>query len=109
MEEVEQANRLAVERCHRVLSILSQPRDQVQNRNLMVETGEAVLRFKKVVSLLHNGLGHARVRKNRKLQVPFSQSILLDNPNCFKNNKLNHDQLKKVVMLSKILIILVNL
>ncbi|KAL1367457.1 hypothetical protein HN51_021521 [Arachis hypogaea] len=101
MEEVEQANRLAVESCHRVLSILSQPRDQVQNRNLMVETGEAVLRFKKVVSLLQNGLGHARVRKHRKLQVPFSQSILLDNPNCFKNNNnnLNHDQSKKVVML----------
>ncbi|MED6220577.1 WRKY Transcription Factor [Stylosanthes scabra] len=95
MEEVEQANRLAVESCHRVLSILShQPRDQVQNRNLMVETGEAVLRFKKVVSLLHNGLGHARVRKHRKLQVPFSQSILLDNP----NNNLNHDQSKKVVL-----------
>ncbi|MED6186862.1 WRKY Transcription Factor [Stylosanthes scabra] len=96
MEEVEQANRLAVESCHRVLSILSQPaRDQVQNRNLMVETGEAVLRFKKVVSLLHNGLGHARVRKHRKLQVPFSQSILLDNPN---NNNLNHDQSKKLVL-----------
>ena len=37
MEEVEQANRVAVESCHRVLSLLSQPRDQVQHRNLMVE------------------------------------------------------------------------
>ena len=85
MEEVEEANRAAVESCHRVLSMLSQPQDQVHYRNLMVETGEAVVRFKKVVSLLSNGLGHARVRKHKKLQVPFSQSILLDNPIC-KNN-----------------------
>ncbi|KAK7284085.1 hypothetical protein RJT34_18823 [Clitoria ternatea] len=82
MEEVEEANRAAVESCHRVLTMLSQPQDQVQCRNVMVETGEAVVRFKKVVSLLGNGLGHARVRKNKKLQIPFSQSILLDNPNC---------------------------
>ncbi|KAL4300756.1 hypothetical protein AHAS_Ahas17G0232700 [Arachis hypogaea] len=55
-------------------------------------------------------LGHARVKKHRKLQVLFSQSILSDNPNCFKNNNhLNHNQSKKVVMLPEILIILVNL
>ncbi|KAK7336825.1 hypothetical protein VNO77_17373 [Canavalia gladiata] len=82
MDEVEEANRAAVEGCHRVLNMLSQPQDQVQYRNLMVETGEAVVRFKKVVSLLSSGLGHARVRKLKKLQTPFSQSILLDNPNC---------------------------
>ncbi|KAK7277574.1 hypothetical protein RJT34_22589 [Clitoria ternatea] len=86
MEEVEQANRAAVESCHRVLSLLCQPRDQVQHRNLVVETGEAVAQFKKVVSLLNNGLGHARVRKCKKLQVAFSQSILLDNPICKTNN-----------------------
>ncbi|XP_061369074.1 probable WRKY transcription factor 21 [Gastrolobium bilobum] len=82
MEEVEEANRAAVESCHRVLSMLSQPQDQVQYRNLMVETGEAEVRFKKVVSLLSDGLGHARVRKLKKLQIPFSKSILLENPNC---------------------------
>lgn len=87
MEEVEQANRAAVESCHRVLNLLSQPRDQVQHRNLMVETGEAVVRFKKVVSLLHNGLGHARFRKCKTTpQNPFSQRIFLDNPNCKSNN-----------------------
>ncbi|XVF32445.1 hypothetical protein REPUB_Repub17cG0083800 [Reevesia pubescens] len=80
MEEVEEANKAAVESCHRVLSILSQPQDQVQYRNLMAETGEAVFRFKRVVSILNAGLGHARVRKLRKLQTPFPQSILLDNP-----------------------------
>ncbi|XP_054800954.1 probable WRKY transcription factor 21 [Prosopis cineraria] len=86
MEEVEEANRAAVERCHRVLSLLSQRQDQVPYANLMVETGEAVSRFKKVVSLLNKGLGHARVRKLKKLQIPFPQSILLDNP----NSKSNH-------------------
>ncbi|KAL4367808.1 hypothetical protein GQ457_05G003100 [Hibiscus cannabinus] len=45
----------------------------------MAETGEAVFRFKRVVSPLNTGLGHARVRKQRKLQTPFPQSILLDN------------------------------
>ncbi|KAE8704021.1 putative WRKY transcription factor 21 [Hibiscus syriacus] len=79
MEEAEEANKAAVESCHRVLSILSQPQDQVHYRNLMAETGEAVFRFKRVVSLLNAGLGHARVRKQRKLQTPFPHSILLDN------------------------------
>ncbi|KAH7577631.1 hypothetical protein JRO89_XS01G0277900 [Xanthoceras sorbifolium] len=80
MEEVEEANKVAVESCHRVLSMLSQPQDQVQYRNLMLETGEAVFRFKRVVSLLNTGLGHARVRKLKKLPTPPNQSILLDNP-----------------------------
>ncbi|XVF21649.1 hypothetical protein REPUB_Repub12eG0108900 [Reevesia pubescens] len=80
MEEVEEANKAAVESCHRVLSILSQSQDQVPYRYLMAETGEAVFRFKRVVSLLNASLGHARVRKLRKLQTPFPQSILLDSP-----------------------------
>ena len=86
MEEVEEANRAAVESCYRVINLLSQRQDQVPYGNLMVETGEAVSKFKKVVSLLNNGLGHARVRKVKKLQVPFPQSILLENP----NSKLDH-------------------
>ena len=101
MEEVEQANRVAVESCHRVLSLLSQPRDQVQHRNLMVETGETVVRFKKVVSMLHNGLGHARVRKLKNPQIPSShQSIFLDNPNCktLTNNNNNNHHLKKSIL-----------
>nr|AEQ29025.1 WRKY35 [Panax quinquefolius] len=78
--EVEEANKAAVESCHRVLSLISQPQDQIQYRNLVVETGEAVLKFEKVVSLLNAGLGHARVRKIEKIQTPFPQNILLDNP-----------------------------
>lgn len=87
MEEVEEANRAAVESCHRVLSTLSQPQDQVHYRNLVVESGEAVVKFKKVISLLSIGLGHARVRKLKKSQIPFSQSILIDNPNCNINHQ----------------------
>ncbi|KAK8326807.1 hypothetical protein V6Z11_A11G139800 [Gossypium hirsutum] len=82
MEEVEEANKAAIESSHRVLSILSQPQDEVSCRHLMAETGEAVFRFKRVVSLLNSGLGHARVRKLRKLQAPFPQSTLLDTPRC---------------------------
>lgn len=82
MEEVEEANKAAVESCHRVLGLLAQPQDQVQYRNLAVETGKAVFRFKRVVSLLNSGLGRARVRKLKKLPIPLPQSILLDNPSC---------------------------
>ncbi|GMI85755.1 WRKY DNA-binding protein 21 [Hibiscus trionum] len=44
MEEVEEANKAAVESCHKVLSSLSQPQDQIQYKNLMSETGETVFR-----------------------------------------------------------------
>lgn len=77
--EIEVANKMAVESCHRVLSLMSQPKDQIQYRNMMVETGEAVSKFKKVVSLLNAGLGHARVRRNKKFHAPLPQNILLDN------------------------------
>uniref|UniRef100_A0A5B6ZRE7 WRKY domain-containing protein n=1 Tax=Davidia involucrata TaxID=16924 RepID=A0A5B6ZRE7_DAVIN len=82
MEEVEEANKAAVGCGHRVLSLLSQPQDQIQYGKLMVETAEAVFRFKRVVSLLDTGLGHARVRKVKNSQTPFPQNILLDNPVC---------------------------
>ena len=82
MEDVEEANRVAVECSHRVLRLLSQHQDQTQFRNLMVETGVAVSRFKRVVSLLDSGLGHPRVRKLKKIQNPFPQNILLENPIC---------------------------
>ena len=68
MEEVEEANKAAVESCHRVLSILSQSQDQVQRRNLVLETGEAIFRFKRVVSLLNTGLGHAKSESLRSFQ-----------------------------------------
>lgn len=82
MEEVEKANRVAVESCNKVLGLLSQPQDQIQRKKLMVETGEAVVRFNRVVSLLNTGLGHARVRKSKNFQTPLPHNILLDKPNA---------------------------
>ncbi|KAL4571998.1 hypothetical protein LXL04_018766 [Taraxacum kok-saghyz] len=80
MEEVEAANRTAVESCHKILTLLAQPQDQIQYKNLTVQTGDAVVRFNKVVSLLNNGLGHARVRMVKKIATPVPQNILQDTP-----------------------------
>ncbi|RWR87891.1 protein WRKY1 isoform X1 [Cinnamomum micranthum f. kanehirae] len=80
MEEVEEANKGAVECCHRVLNLLSQSKDELQYRNLMVETGEAVYKFKKVVSLLNTSLGHGRARIVKKFQSPSPQKMFLDTP-----------------------------
>lgn len=85
MEGVEEANKLAVESCHRILNLLCQPKDQVQYRNLMMETEEAVFKFKRVVSLLNNGFGHERVRKFKRLKPSLPQSIFLETPYCKPN------------------------
>ncbi|KAK9292692.1 hypothetical protein L1049_020671 [Liquidambar formosana] len=82
MEEVEEVNKAAVESCHRVLNLLCQPQDQVQYRNLMAEAGDAVSKFKRVVSLLSNVSGHGRVRKLRKFRLPLPQKIFLETPHC---------------------------
>lgn len=82
MEEIEEANRVAVESCHRVITMLSQPHDEKQFGNLVRETGEAVHKFKKVVTLLNSNLGHARVRKAKKISTPYPHSLLLENPSC---------------------------
>ncbi|KAK8490175.1 hypothetical protein V6N12_011380 [Hibiscus sabdariffa] len=82
MEKVEQANKEAVESCHGVLNLLSLPKDQVQCSKLMVETGEAVFKFKKVVSLLNNDLSQSRVRKLKVFGSSLPQKIFLESPNC---------------------------
>lgn len=82
MEGVEEANRAAVESCHRVLTLLLKPHDQVQQSNLMAETGEAVFKFKRVVSLLNSDLGHGRVRKLKKFKSSLPPHIFLDSPSC---------------------------
>lgn len=79
MEEVEKANRAAVESCHRILSLLSQPQDQVLSQDLLVETKEAVSRFRRLVSLLGNSIGHGRVRMVHKVQYPTNHKIFSDN------------------------------
>ncbi|KAL8224929.1 hypothetical protein R6Q57_017486 [Mikania cordata] len=78
MEEVEAANKAAVESCHRILDLLVQPKDHVQSKHLKVQTDEAVVRFKKVVSLLDESLSHSRVRKFNKVQNLIPQNVLLD-------------------------------
>ncbi|TVU49287.1 EcWRKY-35 [Eragrostis curvula] len=70
MEEVEMANRAAVESCHRVLSLLSQQQDPALLKSIASETGEACAKFRKVTALLGDGgggrSGHARGRFSRK-------------------------------------------
>ncbi|KAK3024572.1 hypothetical protein RJ639_044314 [Escallonia herrerae] len=85
MEEVEVANKAAVENCHRILSLVHGSQDQVHHKKLRVETREAVSKFKRVVSLLCGSVGHARVRKLNKFSSPLPQNIFLENPNCATN------------------------
>ncbi|KAE8659976.1 putative WRKY transcription factor 39 [Hibiscus syriacus] len=82
MEKVEQANKEAIESCNRVLDLFSLPKDQARYSNLMVETGEAVFKFKKVVSLLNTDLSHSRVRKLKVFRSSLPQKIFLESPNC---------------------------
>jgi len=46
MEEVEEANRAAVESCHRVLALLSKPHDPAQARSIALGTDEACAKFR---------------------------------------------------------------
>ncbi|KAG9153969.1 hypothetical protein Leryth_000497 [Lithospermum erythrorhizon] len=87
MEEVEKVNKIAVESCHKVLVLLSQPKDQNQYRNVALETVEVVSKFKKVVFLLSSSVGHARVRKSRNIHIIVPQNILLENPICSVDEK----------------------
>ncbi|PWZ21667.1 hypothetical protein Zm00014a_037302 [Zea mays] len=84
MEAMEEANRTAVESCHRVLALLSNPHGQlVPSRELVATTGEAVARFGSLAAKLSssngNGLqGHARVRKTKKPLPIFYSNLFLE-------------------------------
>ncbi|KAG6438252.1 hypothetical protein SASPL_103189 [Salvia splendens] len=80
MEEVERANSAAIESCYRVVHLLSHPQNQNHYANLSDQTGDAVSKFRKVVSLLNSSSGHARVRRLKKIQSPFPQNMFLENP-----------------------------
>ncbi|WOL05027.1 putative WRKY transcription factor 21 [Canna indica] len=86
MEAVEKANRAAVESCLRVLHLLPQPRDQ----DLLAETAEAVSRFKKLVSLLSNSVGHGRVRVVNKVPSFSNHKIFSDNPLVSKTDLIGN-------------------
>ncbi|KAM0906959.1 hypothetical protein ACQ4PT_016436 [Festuca glaucescens] len=88
MEEVEEANRIAVESCHRVLGLLSQSQDPAQLRNIALGTDDACGKFRKVVSLLSNeggggggAVSHPRAKVASRKQTPafLSQKGFLDN------------------------------
>ncbi|XP_074586244.1 putative WRKY transcription factor 21 [Curcuma longa] len=78
MEEVEKANRVAVESCHRVLGLLSRPQDQAQSGNLLSETGDAIADFRKVISLLGKSSGHGRIRVGNKVASTSNHKLLSD-------------------------------
>ncbi|XP_062212364.1 protein WRKY1-like isoform X2 [Phragmites australis] len=82
MEGMEDANRAAVESCHRVLALLSNPHGPlVPNKDLVAATGEAVSKFGSLTSRLANGnglQGHARVRKIKKPLPIFDSNLFLE-------------------------------
>ncbi|GAB4836014.1 WRKY Transcription Factor [Ancistrocladus abbreviatus] len=85
MEEVEAANKTAVESSHRVLSLVAcRKQDQFQFMNVVAaQTSDAVFRFKRLVSLLGNEFGHARARRLEKFpSSSLPQSIFLETPHC---------------------------
>lgn len=84
MEGMEEANKAAVESCHRVLALLSNPRGQlVPNKDLVAATGEAVGKFGSLTTKLSNSTGnglqgHARVRKIKKPLPIFDSNLFLE-------------------------------
>lgn len=89
MEEVEAANKAAVESCHGVLILLSQQTNH--SKSIMVETREAVSKFKRVSSLLTRGLRQKKFKRlNNNNSYKFSSSLLpqhmfLESPICSSN------------------------
>ncbi|OEL19763.1 Protein WRKY1 [Dichanthelium oligosanthes] len=79
---MEEANRAAVESCHRVLALLSNPHGQlVPHKDLVAATGEAVAKFGSLTTKLSNGnglQGHARVRKIKKPLPIFDSNLFLE-------------------------------
>lgn len=78
--EIELANKVAVESGHRVLSLLCEKQDS-HKLNLMAETGDAVCKFNRVISLVgKKGFGHARMRRLKNLPSSLPENMLLETP-----------------------------
>ncbi|KAM0936645.1 putative transcription factor WRKY family [Dioscorea sansibarensis] len=94
MEQVEKANRDAVQSCQRVLNLISQSTEQqmLPFRSLMAETRDAVSKFKKVVTLLSisNGGGQARAKIVKKSQIPIAHTMFIDNQFARNPYSLDH-------------------
>ncbi|KAL5217468.1 hypothetical protein ABZP36_018152 [Zizania latifolia] len=82
MEGMEETNREAVQSGYRVLTLLSNPHNQlVPSKDLAAATGEAVSKFGSLTSKLNNGSGrqgHARVRKIKKPLPIFDSNLFLE-------------------------------
>ncbi|KAG0547663.1 hypothetical protein BDA96_01G099700 [Sorghum bicolor] len=90
IQEMEEARRTAVQSCHRVLALLSNPHGQlVPSKDLMAATGEAVAKFGSLTAKLTNSnsnsngngqqlQGHARVRKIKKPLPIFDSNLFLE-------------------------------
>lgn len=80
MEEVEAANKAAVDSFHKIISLLSQPQshDPFHHKTLIELTSDVVFGFKRVVSLLDNDLSHLRVRKFKRFKTIIPENILLE-------------------------------
>lgn len=108
MEEVEKANRAAVESCRGVLGLLSQPHDQAQSGILLSETRDVIAGFRKVISLLGKSSGHRRIRVGNKI-VSTSNHKLLPEPDYQLLPKMEHTsnppQLQRKILEAKIQIL----
>ncbi|KAH9602766.1 hypothetical protein KSS87_023054 [Heliosperma pusillum] len=96
MEGVEEANKAAIENCYKVLSIIDEPQQNyTKNKNLIAETKQAVSKFKRVVSNLGKGVGHARARiLNQNKTTPLLQDTFLESRN---NSKIEPKEIKEPV------------
>ncbi|XP_074316133.1 uncharacterized protein LOC141652518 [Silene latifolia] len=80
MEGIEEASKAAIENCYKVLRIIAEPEENnTANKNLVAETEQTVSKFKRVVSNLGKGVGHARARiVNQNKTTPLLQDTFLE-------------------------------
>ncbi|KAH9619726.1 hypothetical protein KSS87_023822 [Heliosperma pusillum] len=86
MEGIEEANKEAIESCYRVLNIIAQPyENHTKYRCLAAETEQTVSKFKRVLSNLGNGVGHARARiVKRNRGTPLVETGFVETRNVLK-------------------------
>ena len=85
MDGMVESNREAVQSCHKVLDLLSNPHGQlVPHKDLVEATGAAVAKFGSLASKISSGngrQGHARFRQRIKKPMPlFDSNLFRDSP-----------------------------
>ncbi|KAL9248011.1 hypothetical protein vseg_021377 [Gypsophila vaccaria] len=83
--EIELANKVAVDSGNKVMNLLYQKNDPNFGRNLVLQTNDAVCKFKRVISLLgvNKGFGHARMRRVKKSFTSLPENIFLETPHSY--------------------------